>query len=67
MEIVICDKTTKEVVACIPTSTDKSGFTRSDYEAHVYEGTEPLFHIENNVCYLSEGKCMYKYKREGSE
>lgn len=50
--IVIFDKNTKEVLACVPDNGD--AFSRKDIEIKAYNGTEPIFNMENDMCKLKE-------------
>lgn len=50
--IVIFDRNTNEVLACVPDKGDT--FSRKDIEIKAYNGTEPIFNIENGVCKLKE-------------
>lgn len=45
-------KETKEVLACI--SDSEEAFARKDIEIKTYNGTEPIFNVENGVCKLKE-------------
>lgn len=51
--IVVMDKITKQVMACIP-DTGGDAFVRKDIEIKVYNGTEPIFTVTDNVCRLKE-------------
>lgn len=50
--IVIFDKKTNEVLACVPDNGEC--FARKDVEIKEYSGTEPIFNVENGVCKLKE-------------
>lgn len=52
MTIVVMSKETKEVLACI--SDSEEAFARKDIEIKTYNGTEPIFNVENGVCKLKE-------------
>ena len=52
MTIVMLDKNTNEVLACVPDNGDC--FSRKDVEIKSYNGTEPIFNVENGVCRLKE-------------
>lgn len=50
--IIVMDKKTKEVLACVPDNGEC--FVRKDVEIKTYSGTEPIFNVENGVCKLKE-------------
>ena len=50
--IVIFDKKTNEVLACVPDNGDC--FARKDVGIKAYNGTEPIFNVENGVCKLKK-------------
>lgn len=41
--IVLFDKETKEIIACIPTSDGETAICRKDVDFQMYNGTEPIF------------------------
>lgn len=55
--IVVFDKTTKEIIACIPLS-DGQTICRKDVDIKIYNGTEPVFTEMENMVILNENAFM---------
>lgn len=41
--VVVFDKKTKEIIACVPTEEGKTAICRKDVDFQIYNGTEPIF------------------------
>lgn len=41
--VVVFDKETKEIIACVPLSDGEKGICRKDASFEIYNGTEPIF------------------------
>lgn len=50
MTVVVFDKETKEIIACIPIADANEGICRKDVDFRIYNETEPVFtETENGV------------------
>lgn len=41
--VVVFDKKTKEIIACVPTSDEETAICRKDVDFQIYNGTQPIF------------------------
>lgn len=57
--VVVFDKVTKEIVACIPLSGEK-GICRKGVYFKIYNGTEPIFTETGNGVVLNESAFIWK-------
>lgn len=51
--IVVFDKKTKEIIACIPLSDGEKAICRKDVEFRIYNGSEPVFTETGNGIVLN--------------
>lgn len=48
--VVVFEKETKEIIACIPLTEGETAICRKDVDFQIYNGTEPIFtETENGV------------------
>lgn len=48
--VVVFEKETKEIIACIPLTDGEAAICRKDVDFQIYNGTEPIFtETENGV------------------
>lgn len=41
--VVVFDKETKEIIACVPSGGGETAICRKDVDFQIYNGTEPIF------------------------
>ena len=51
--IVVFDKKTKEIIACIPLADGEKWICRKDVDFQIYNGTEPIFTETSNGIVLN--------------
>lgn len=51
--VVVFDKETKEIIACIPLSEGEAAICRKDVDFQIYNGTEPIFTETGNGIVLN--------------
>lgn len=51
--VVIFDKGTKEIIACIPLADGETAICRKDVDFQIYNGTEPIFTETGNGVVLN--------------
>lgn len=51
--VVVFDKETKEIIACIPLADGEKGICRKDVDFQIYNGTEPIFTETGNGIVLN--------------
>lgn len=51
--VVVFDKETKEIIACIPLSDGQQAICRKDVGFEIYNGTEPIFTETGNGIVLN--------------
>lgn len=51
--VVVFDKETKEIIACVPLADGEKGICRKDVDFHIYNGTEPIFTETGNGVVLN--------------
>lgn len=51
--VVVFDKETKEVIACVPLADGEKGICRKDVDFQIYNDTEPIFTETGNGIVLN--------------
>ena len=51
--VVVFDKETREIIACVPTDDGETGICRKDVDFQIYNGTEPIFTETGNGIVLN--------------
>lgn len=57
--VVVFDKETKEIIACVPTADGEASICRKDVDFQIYNGTEPIFTETKNGVVLNNNAFIW--------
>lgn len=58
--VVVFDKETKEIIACIPLTDGETAICRKDVDFQIHNGTEPIFTETENGVILNNNAFIWK-------
>ena len=57
--VVVFDKETKEIIACVPLTSGEQAIFRKDVDFRIYNGTEPIFTETGNGIVLNNNAFIW--------